>query len=367
MLHYLVTYVRESLDRGSLNAITAGGVTSQPDLPATPKAAGSEFGSDASTSRLGAPPEQPHPFGLASGRATTSLLLLVGLAPLGSLSGCACLHREKVDANVVSARQLSLRGIDALERGQWDDAENLFASALQKNPADERAHRHIAEVMWHRGQIKDAIRHQEESVRLSGGDSSLLVELGEMYLQQGNVEAASECVDEAIDCNHQLCGAWALRGDIYRRRGEADRALECYHRALIHQPHFPHVQLAIADLYQSSGKSKRALATLDSLASRYSPEDVPQEVAYRRGLALKSLERYPEAIEALASATSRGEPTADMLFHLSEAQYQYGNTANARLAVQAALAQNPGHSASLRLRETIERQAQSLTAAVQLK
>lgn len=383
MLHYLVTYVRDALDKESLEAI--------PSAPSIERASAKEARSQrvdtpspSSTAESHAdelnPVDEPM-LEVATDQSVderaeletplpppgTLLLLLLTVCVVSGFAGCACFRREKVDGNVVSARQLSLQGIDALQRGQWQDAENLFASALQKNPADERAHRHFAEVMWHRGEYKTAIRHMEKSVRFSGGDPGLLVQLGEMYLKHGNIDAAGECADEAIDANNQLSGAWALRGDIHRQRGEPNEAMECYHRAMSFQPHYPHVQMALADLYRQADRPRRALATLSSLASQYPPDQVPQEIEIQRGLALKELGRYQDAVETFAAATQRAEPNADLLYHLSEAQFLAGNAASARLALQAALTKVPNHSAGLKLRDKLDRHSQAMTAAVDRK
>lgn len=383
MLHFLVTHVRgsrgkaspETMPRPGAGISPVPGATGTPTSPAKPREVGQA--DDAIRRKLVLRPAIDGDRAIesvdtkavirANKNSSTSALGIFILLPLCGLAGCACLHRNKVDANVVSARQLSLRGIDAMQRDQWDDAEALFGDALRKNPADERAHRHFAELLWRRGQHQVAIRHQEESVRLSGGDPALLVELGEMYLQQGNADAALDCANDAIDANSHLSGAWALRGDIHRRREEPSKALECYHRALNYQSHYPHVQLALAELYQQAEQPRRALSTLESLASQFPPERVPQEVEFQRGMALKSLGRYQDAVEAMTVATQRGEPTPDLLCQLGEVQFLAGNVANARLAVQAALARSPQHSGSLKMKDKLERQSQVLSAAVDWK
>lgn len=390
MLHYLVTYVRDTLDKESFDAIpsAASNERSSPNVIGTRRVDQSPQSTKSPTGELNAAESQNHEAATVNpqdgssngvsgeGRVRrdssppgsgTALLVMLTVYSVTGFAGCACFRREKVDSNVVSARQLSLQGIDALQRGQWEDAESRFASALQKNPADERAHRHYAEVMWHRGEHNTAIRHMEKSVRLSGGDTSLLVQLGEMYLKQGNIDAASECADEAIDVNNQLSGAWALRGDIHRQRGEPNEAMECYHRAVSHQPHYPHVQMALAELYRQADRPRRALATLSSLANQYPPDQVPQEIEFQRGLALTALGRYQDAVETFAAATQRGEPSADLLYHLSEAQFLAGNAASAQLALQAALTKAPNHSAGLKLHDRLERHSQAMTAAVDRK
>ena len=96
----------------------------------------------------------------------TSLILLVT-----ALSGCASLARNRTDQGVVSARQLSLRGINAAQQGQLRDAEAYFSRASELCPLDERIRYHYAETLWQLGSHQEAVTHMEEAVRLSGGNA----------------------------------------------------------------------------------------------------------------------------------------------------------------------------------------------------
>ena len=364
MLRFLIMHVRGVAGtKGTVpsanlpaNGPSPSPSTSDPESTSRPSATGDVIQPRLSYSARKIPPSYTRTDG-------GTLVLFICLSSM--LVGCTCLRRNAQEGRVVGARQLSLQGIDALERGQWDDAEALFADALHQNPSDERAHRHYAEVMWKRGQKKAAIQHMEESARLSGGDPTLLVQLGEMYLGQGDTEAAWECATEAIDANSHLAGAWALRGDIYRRQSNWDAALESYHRALSQQPHFPHVQLAAAEVYREQSRPQRALATLDSLASQYRPQETPPELLFQKGLSYKALGRYQEAVTVLTIASQQPETPADWFYHLAEAQHLAGNSGSARLALQAALGRDSNHSASLWLQDKIDLRDQSLTASLE--
>jgi tetratricopeptide (TPR) repeat protein len=331
-------------------------------LPATQSltpAAGSPFAAPLPTAEWALDQAKPRPSMVA--HRVLPLLLAACCLPVPA---CTCFRKQGQDANVVAARQLSLRGIDAQQCGKWQEAEVFFADALRQNPADERAHCHYAQVMWQRGQQAAAIRHQEESVRLSGGDPQQLVRLGEMYLSLGNVPAAWECAGKALEANHRLACAWALQGDVYRRQRSWDQALESYHRTLTEQPHFPHVQLACAEIYRELNRPRRALATLDALESQLRPQAAPAELYFQQGLAYKALGRYQDAVDRLTVASQRMETSADVLFHLAEAQLMMGNSASAQLAVNAALHRSPSHPHSLALQQSIDQQILGMTAAV---
>src|SRR3954469_5769764 len=82
-----------------------------------------------------------------------------------ALMGCRVFRSHKIsDESIAAARQLSLQGIDAQQRGQWDRAETLFAAAILKCPTDERARYGYAESLWQRGMWPQAVQHMEEAV-----------------------------------------------------------------------------------------------------------------------------------------------------------------------------------------------------------
>ncbi|MCA9119876.1 MAG: tetratricopeptide repeat protein [Planctomycetaceae bacterium] len=278
--------------------------------------------------------------------------------------GCKSLQKDTISDEVIMARQMSLRGFDSLEQGELEDAEAWFANAIETNPVDERAHVQYAELLWRRDLREDAIRHLEQSVKLSGGDPNLVVRLGEMYLAQGNAPRAWQQAERAIQSNRQLPCAWALRGDVRRYEGKLDEALAEYHRSLSFEGYCPHVQLALASIYREQNRPRRALSTLNALAEHYPPDEMPQDILLEQGLALKALGRHENAAALLAQATQRGEPTTELLFHLAEAQLLAGDTTNARLALVAALAQEPTHGPSNQLKGQIDEQQQRMTADI---
>lgn len=286
------------------------------------------------------------------------------LLPVAFSAGCATFRQPAASDRVVAARQLSLRGLDAMQRADWEQAEKLFGLAIETNPADERAHRRYAEVLWRRELKEQAVRHMEEAVRLSGGDPEILVELGEMYLAQGNLDGAWRQAEAAIAAQRQLASAWALRGDILRSRQQLDEAMESYHRALSYQPNYPHVQIALSDLYRQQNRPRRALSTLESLVEQCGVERAPVDVLLQQGLALKALGRYDRAVEVLTMASERGNPSVELLYHLGEAHWMAGNTASAALAVTAALARDPNHVPSRLLADQIQARQRTMTAGL---
>jgi tetratricopeptide (TPR) repeat protein len=281
----------------------------------------------------------------APGSTMAFVLAILAAAPCG----CRIFHCARSDEAVSAARDLSLRGIDAQQKGHAGQAEELFAAAVQRCPHDERARCCYAEVLWQRGAQDEAVAHMEEAVRLSGSDPQRRVQLGKMYLARGQVHQASVQADKAIAANRQSAAAWALHGDVLRAEGLRSEALASYHRALSIQAHYPEVQLALADLYGQQNRPQRALSTLQALADHYPPDEVPAEVSYREGLVLRGLGRHQDAVERLATAVKRGPSTPDMLYELAQTQMLAGDRTAASQSVTTGLAMHPNHAGLTRL------------------
>ena len=127
------------------------------------------------------------PFQPLHDRRRTIVVLLAAMC-MSSLSGCVALRRDTGSEDVITARQMSLRGFDSLRRGKLEDAEAWFANSIETNPVDDEAHEQYAELLWQRNLRSDAIQHLEKAVKLSGGNGRLVVRLGEMYLAEGDAK-----------------------------------------------------------------------------------------------------------------------------------------------------------------------------------
>lgn len=273
---------------------------------------------------------------------------------LVSQGGCSALGGRYDRDDVVLARQTARQGADAFHSGDWKRAEGYYAKAVEICAVDERVRARYAETLWNLGRHAAAIQHQKEAVRLSGDAPELMVRLGEMYLEQGDVHRADELVQRALESGQESAIAYRLQGDILQHQGKWPEALASYHRALSIQPDYPEVRMAIARGYQLEGRPQRALATLHSLADAYPPGDEPAELHYWQGVAFASLGRHSRAVRHLAAAESRGLQFADLLFRLANSHYLAGDHRMARTVLDRAMQVDPHHPYANRLRGILD-------------
>ncbi len=277
---------------------------------------------------------------------------LPAAALLATLLGGGCLlpgREGPVSQSLVASRDRSQQGVAAMERGQWERAEELLAQAVETCPVDPEARRHYAQALWHHGRREEAIAELEEAARLAVDDAALHVLLAEKRLAMGRIQAAARSAQRAIDLDPDLAEAWAMRGRVRRAVGQPHRALADYLRVLGLAPDHQAVLLETAELYRELNEPERALAALQALADTYPTQEEPQQVFYLQGLAYAALKRWDEAAETLAAASLREPPNPELLCRLAEAELRAGNPIRAARAARNALAMDPGHEPSRRL------------------
>ncbi len=276
--------------------------------------------------------------------------------------GCRSFVQRKSNLQLEAARQLSLRGADALQRSRQQDAEMLFSEALRNSPLDERAHWGYATTLWKRGDRERAMEHMREAVRLSsrnpeysGRYPEYAIRLGEMNLVMGDRKSAKEYALGVLSANRSHAEAWALLGDAHQSERDWPAALECYHRALLIRSDYSRVQLSVAEIYRYMGRSQRSLAALDRMADLHASATTDPEVQLIRGMALADLNRTTEAAEALTIAAERMPiDRVERQIQLVHAQHAIGELVTARMTLGRLLASNTDNPEVKRLQSMLD-------------
>lgn len=274
---------------------------------------------------------------------------------IATLTGCQLTQRfGPVPKSLVASRQLSSRGISAIEREDWTEAETLLAQAVKTCPVDPQARRHYAEALWHRGEKQEALAQMDEALRLSSDDPKLLLSAAQMQADQGALESALASVEKSLDLDPHAPEAWALRGKLMQQAGLSRRALADYQKALGYDPQNREVLLATAELYRQLNEPQRALANLQTLVDLDPQGSESQQVLYLMGLSYAAMARYDEAGESMRLALRRGQPTSDILYSLAEVEMRAGRPEAAQAATQQLLALDPQNTAGRELSQRVE-------------
>jgi tetratricopeptide (TPR) repeat protein len=276
--------------------------------------------------------------------------------PLAAAAGGCKLagYEGPVSQSLATCRQYSQRGVAAMEQGQAREAEQWLAKAVKSCPSDPEARRHYGEALWKRGAGAEAVVQMQEAARRARDDAGIQVRLAEMQTALGDLAAAQQHVNRAIDLNPKLPAAWATRARMERTAGQLREALADYHRALGYAPDDAGVLIEVAEVYRQLNQPQRALQTLQGLAETYTPGEEPPQVLHLMGIAYVNLGRHDDAVETLGAAVLRGNPSPDLYYHLAEAELLAGHPNEATAAAQQALALEPAHRPSRELLGRVE-------------
>ena len=160
-------------------------------------------------------------------------------------------------------------GDASMELGEYGQAERAYSKmfALRPNLA---SYNRLAFYRFVAGDVPAAVAFMRNAVE--AGDPApentawCLAELGDMYFKTGQVEAAADAYQSALDLFPRLHRAIAGLGKVAAARGSVDTAIRYYEHA---QAIVPLVEYAgaLEDLYTAAGKNSKAQQQRDLLAT----------------------------------------------------------------------------------------------------
>ena len=287
----------------------------------------------------------------------TNCITMRALVLVAACSGCALIgHERPVTKQLAESRQVSQRGITALERGDWQAGETLLAQSIKLCSVDPEPHYQYAEALWHRGAKEQALAEMQEALACYRATTRRSpcgpARCASTWASSTKPNAAWPTTRSIWDPH--LAAGWALRGQVAQAQGRLDDALAFFHRALQFQRDNKLVLLLIAEVYRQQNRPDRALNTLQTLRDGFNPGEEPQRVLYLEGLAFFALGRYDDAVDSYTLALQREQSAAELYYRLAEAQLALGRLREAGQAIGAALAMEPNHQPSRELAGRIE-------------
>ncbi|MEN8375268.1 MAG: tetratricopeptide repeat protein [Gemmatimonadota bacterium] len=143
-------------------------------------------------------------------------------------------HALRINPNYVEA--LLNKAITLSELGEFEAATESFEAARQSEYAGAgrfssavanrlaEAHAELGDRYLEAGDVEEALRQFGRAVDLRPTYPDLRTRLAEAYLRSGDLDAAERELDRAVEERPAFVRARAARGLLYLRRGERDRA-----------------------------------------------------------------------------------------------------------------------------------------------
>jgi tetratricopeptide (TPR) repeat protein len=143
-------------------------------------------------------------------------------------------------------------------------ASNTFARLTKVAPDSYRTFQLEAEMLRQRGLAPDAINQYKKTIAQKPDAAGLHYALGTLYREVGRLdEALAEFNQELRITDDPLTYYWI--GDVYLQQNNMDRAQQSLLKALSIQPGLTGAELDLAKTYQAQGKTALAVKTLQAV------------------------------------------------------------------------------------------------------
>ena len=298
-------------------------------------------------------------------------------ASWGRFLGLKGRHAES-EAALRRAAQLDARAfrprIDLADllvsRGQLQPAVALYREALAINAGHAGARYGLGQALLRTGDANGAATELAQAARLAPGNPLPLVALARAELSRSKPDAALAEVDKALAIQPALIEALMLKGDVLDAKGQPDAALQAFAAAAQAAPKLglPHmragmveqqrgrIDAAVAAYQRAIAADPQQASALNNLAAL--AVERKQDLAQAEAWALKAVSlnpraaqfhdtlgavqraqgKRPAAVKTLQTAARLAPKDAAIRFHLGQALAEAGDKAQARKALQEALA-----------------------------
>ena len=169
------------------------------------------------------------------------------------------------------------------QAGYWRDSVALFEQSLAVTTDNAMAHNSLAQALFDRGRIDQAVAHCAEAVRIAPGMGDAQSNLVRGLLAQGKTEEAAARAREALALRPSDSRTHVNAGLIARLEGRDDDAFSSFREALRLDPDDQEAHLNLGALLAAHGMRDEAVAQFED-AVRLRPGDARARRALARSL-----------------------------------------------------------------------------------
>jgi tetratricopeptide (TPR) repeat protein len=217
--------------------------------------------------------------------------------------------------------------------GNDELAVKWYQQSLQLDPGYLPAIRNLGATLTRMGRYSEAVA----ILRRAPDDAAALNNLGEAFLDQGQIDAAAESLRKALQIDPDSPEALNNLGRALDRKGDKPEAIECWLAAIRVKPDYARAHGNLANALHASGRWEEARRHfMDGLRD---PSDAV--VRFNYGTALAERGAIDEAEKQLAGAVRLDPTLADAHLNLGNIQAMRHQPAQAVVHFRNALRARP--------------------------
>lgn len=250
--------------------------------------------------------------------ATVGVLIMASLGPLtwnqsAMYRDIETLWRTTLERNPACWMAENNLGIALVEKGQVDEAIRHYEQSLRIDPNVPETHYNYGNALLRIGRTADAIDATQKALALQGNDPDALVALGNALFTEGGIDSAIDNYLKALALNPDHSSAHYNLANALLHKGDVRKAITHYSKSIELQPNFIEALTNLAWVFATSPdftlRNGYKAINLAEKANRLTPEN-------------------PFSLRTLAAAYAEGgrfdqaTATARQALEMAEAQHQ---------------------------------------------
>jgi tetratricopeptide (TPR) repeat protein len=176
---------------------------------------------------------------------------------------------QEVEQAVAGPLALEVRGVEALNRGNWAAAAEAFRKGTALAPRSASLHHRLGTALFMMGKADDARREFEAAVAVSPRYAKAHYSLGVLLERRGDDEGALARFAKAVESAPDYAQARLRLADVLRRRGRLQDALAEYEVVRQADPMLSDATLGRAITLVRIGRYAEARDELDEAMKTY--------------------------------------------------------------------------------------------------
>lgn len=175
-----------------------------------------------------------------------------------------------------SYRMFQLRAEMLRQQGMAPAAINEYKKAIAQKSDAAGLHYALATLYREAGRLDEALAEFNEELKLSSNDGMTLFFIGDIYLQQDNVEGAQQYLSRALAIQPGLADAQVDMAKAYRRQGKIAEGVKLLQAVVASDPDQQDAHYLLFSLYKDQGQTELArkeLATFEQLKRKAADQE----------------------------------------------------------------------------------------------
>ncbi len=225
----------------------------------------------------------------------------IALSVKGQWDEAIACWRKSVELDPKNAHTHNNIGIALAQKGRFEQAIACFKKALELDPNHASARAGLGVALLRARKLDEAVESLEKAVELEPNNAANYNNLGGALLEKDQLDKAAACFRKAIEIHPKDPVAYANLGVALARRGELDEAAACFKSSIDLDPKNAKIHNDLGRAFADRGQWEAALVCYKK-AIELEPNFALAH--WNSSLALTSLGRFAESLEAMSAATS---------------------------------------------------------------